>query len=473
MSLASAEYLLFVLLAAAVLTAVPRAGALVALSLLFYALWNPLYCLPLIATAGLDFSVARAIARTESGARRRALLAASVATNLGILGFFKYFDFLAQNAVFLGAQAGMTLPPPAFRVVFAVGISFYTFQSMAYVIDVYRRDAEPTTSFTAYLAFVSFFPTLLAGPITRPETLLSRVAAPPRPFLTDTSSKALFLIALGFLKKAVIADTLSVNLVDRVFDLPGLYSSVEVLFGIYAYAVQIYGDFSGYSDIAIGSALLLGFPLRDNFNAPYRARNLVDFWRRWHISFSSWLRDYLFFALPGQRGGGFRPYLNTVITFVIGGLWHGAAWTYVIWGLLHGIGLAVMRRFETPVRGRGPAAPATWRTRLATVAAVFVTFHFVCLAWVFFRAGSVAQALEVLGRLRSLSLEAANLTPTVLGALAAGLVTQWLPERWYVRAQDAFVRWPVLAQAAALLLCGSFVRLAGSSAVTPFIYFRY
>ncbi len=463
-SLVEPVYLLFLLVAAGLFRAAagsPRLAvwALIASSFFFYATWNPLCLVPLTVTALVDFSVGRALSREERKLARRLLLTASLVVDLGLLVFSKYFGLLARD-----------LP---FRIVLAAGISFYTFQSMSYVMDVYRRDREPVSSFPAYLAFVSFFPTLLAGPITRADTFFPQ-AEKPRPFDDGEASAALLLIAMGFVKKCLIADPLAVNLTSRVFDVPGLYTSVEVLVGIYAYAVQIWGDFSGYSDIAIGSALLLGIRLKENFNSPYRASDLTEFWRRWHISLSTWLRDYLFFSLPGKRPGTVWPYLNLVITFALGGLWHGASWTFAIWGVMHGAGLAVHRFVQSfrparrPARGPVPAVPG-WRRALGTV----VTFHFVAAAWVFFRCPTISQARDVFRVLFDGTTGAGNVTPAILGAIAAGLAVQFLPEGWLPRLRARFVLLPPAAQATALLAVAAAVRHASGSAVAPFIYFAF
>ncbi len=464
MSLVEPSYLLFLVVAALLFRAAsgtPRLAVfvLVATSFFFYATWNPLCCVALAVTATVDFAVGRALGREERLVARRALVTTSLVVDLGLLVVFKYFGLFAWD-----------LP---FRIVFAAGISFYTFQSISYVLDVYRRDREPVASFPAYLAFVSFFPTLLAGPITRADTFFPQLER-PRPFDDGEGSAALLLIALGFVKKCLIADTLAINLTSRVFDVPGLYSSVEVLVGIYAYAVQIWGDFSGYSDIAIGSALLLGIRLKENFNRPYRASDLTEFWRRWHISLSTWLRDYLFFSLPGKRPRTLWPYLNLVITFALGGLWHGASWTFAIWGVMHGAGLAVHRFVHSfrPARGpaRGPArkVPA-WRR----VAGTIVTFHFVCATWVFFRCSTLAQARDVYRVLFDGTTGAGNITPAIVTAIAAGLAVQFLPEDWLPRIQTRFVLLPPVAQATALLLVAAGVRHVSGSAVAPFIYFAF
>lgn len=475
MSVATTSFLLFLALAVilfrlASLRQKVGLWVLSLLSLLFYSFWNPLFCLPLLVTSALDFGVGRALGRAERPWARRGLVALSLLINLGILVFFKYFNFFSGEMISLAHQMGWSLPPVPFRVALCVGISFYTFQSMSYVLDVYRRDTDPCRSFPAYLAFVSFFPTLLAGPITRADVLIPQLGRRLAPLDPARGGAALFLIALGFLKKGLLADTLAQGLVNRVFDLPGMYSSLEVLAGIYGYAVQIYADFSGYSDIAIGSALLLGFALRDNFNRPYRSVNLPEFWRRWHISFSNWLRDYLFFSLPGNRAGSFFSYFNMVITFALGGLWHGPSWNYLLWGLFHGVGLGVVRLLESRRMKRGGRrALPKWRKVLSGV----LTFHFVCVTWIFFRCSDLTQVQAVFLQLARFSGSWANLTLPVLAALAVGLSLQWFPERWMERVQVSFVALPAPAQAALLLATAAAVRLAGSSAVSPFIYFSY
>ena len=471
MSLAEPLYLVF--LAVAVLgvrllsNRVPRVLVLVPLGLVFYATWNPLALLPLLATATVDFNVARALGRTESRALRRALVGTSVVFDLALLSAFKYSGLLARAAAPLIGEAGDAAWPP-FTLVLAAGISFYTFQSLGCVLDVYRRDEEPPARFLDYLAFVSFFPTLLAGPITRAGTFFPQATRPLSPLTDADGSRALFRIALGLAKKCLIADVLAVNLVNRVFEVPGLFSSAEAGVAVYAYAVQIWADFSGYSDIAIGSALLLGVRLKENFDSPYRAADLAEFWRRWHISLSTWLRDYLFFSLPGNRRGGVAPYANLVVTFVLGGLWHGTTWAFALWGLVHGAGLAAQRFVESR-RPRGAARLPAWRRALG----VFLTFHVVSFAWILFRCESGAKALEFLRVLFAGTPGLGNVPAVATAALVAGLAAQFVPASWHGAVERRFAVIPAVAQAGLLLATLAVIRLSAGASVAPFVYFRF
>jgi D-alanyl-lipoteichoic acid acyltransferase DltB (MBOAT superfamily) len=338
------------------------------------------------------------------------------------------------------------------------------------VVDVYRRDTEPAQSYLEYLSFVSFFPTIVAGPILRARQLLPQL----RGRLTldaETGGQALFLIAIGLVKKIAIADYLSANFVDRVFDFPERFSALEVMVAVYGYALQIYADFSGYSDIAIGSAMLLGLTLPINFNAPYQSRNLPEFWRRWHISLSTWLRDYVFFTVAGRRARHTAIlYCGLIVTMLIGGLWHGATWTFVLWGLLHGVGLVCARAFEA-VRKRFALLPrnTVWANGLG----VCLTFHFICLTWIFFRAETAGQAFSLLRQLFSFTANTANLAAPVVLIVVLGLLAHWIPDRVYNQVRDGFVRLPALAQAAALFALAIGLYFVASSDVVPFIYARF
>jgi alginate O-acetyltransferase complex protein AlgI len=360
------------------LTSRIRAAAILLIcsaNLFFFAKWGLIYLALIPAASTCDFFIGRLLARTESKLNRRLLISTSLLINIGLIVSSKYLPLFTGH--------GWILP---------LSLSFYAFQALTYTIDIYRRDIEPSASYSTYLASVNFFPTILAGPITRVADLIPQFTK-GRPLSAEDGGRAFFLIGMGLMKKFLIADYLAVNLINRVFDLPTLYSGGDVLVAVYGYAFQLYYDFSGYTDIAIGSALLLGIKLPPNFNAPYRAVNIADFWRRWHITLSNWLRDYLYFSLPGKRSK-WRPYLNLVITFAIGGLWHGANWTYLIWGMLHGSGLAVFRGWQT-ARGKRKANTAWW----AKLAGIVLTFHFVLLAWIFFRAANVETALAILKQL--------------------------------------------------------------------------
>jgi D-alanyl-lipoteichoic acid acyltransferase DltB (MBOAT superfamily) len=447
-----------------------RTVFLLVLSYYFYASWNWRY-LPLIfGSSTVDFFLARAIARQESPGRRRALLAVTVALNLGFLGFFKYWNFALENVRLVqGLLSGVAAPPAddALKVLLPpVGISFFTFESMSYVVDVYRGELKPHGSYLRYLLFVAFFPHLVAGPIVRPRDLLPQLER--RPSLTrEDGGEALFLIAVGLVKKLILSDQLALNLVDRVFERPASFSAVEVLAGVYGYAAQIYCDFSGYTDIAIGSALLLGVRFPKNFDSPYKATNLADFWRRWHISLSTWLRDYLYIPLGGNRGSSRSTYANLMITMLLGGLWHGASWTFVFWGFLHGFGLAVTRAWER-MQPKGAKPGLAGR-----VVGTFVTFHYVCLAWVFFRAPTFKQAVLVLKQIATLTTFHPNLPPLVAGLLVVALASHYVPEDTYQRARRGFTGLPAPAQGAVLFAVAVLLHEAASTAVVPFVYFQF
>jgi D-alanyl-lipoteichoic acid acyltransferase DltB (MBOAT superfamily) len=450
-----------------------RTVFLLALSYYFYASWNWRY-LPLIfGSSTVDYFLARAIAAEPRPRARRIMLAVTVALNLGFLGFFKYWNFALENAHLLAALLTGEAPHSAgdaFRVLLPpVGISFFTFESMSYVIDVYRGELEPHRSYLRYLLFVAFFPHLVAGPIVRPRDLLPQLERPPS-LTVEAGGEALFLIAVGLIKKLVISDQLAQNLVDRVFERPESFSALEVLSGVYGYAAQIYCDFSGYTDIAIGSALLLGVRFPKNFDAPYKATNIADFWRRWHISLSTWLRDYLYIPLGGNRGAPWRTYRNLMLTMILGGLWHGASWTFVFWGFLHGLGLGVTRVWERSAwrRARADSGGVAGRV-IATV----LTFHYVCLAWIFFRAPTFRQATLVLKQLATGTTFHPNLPPVVVGVLALGLASHYVPESTYARIQKGFAALPAPAQGALLFAVAVLLHEAASTTTVPFVYFQF
>jgi D-alanyl-lipoteichoic acid acyltransferase DltB (MBOAT superfamily) len=428
-----------------------RLAVLLLANYLFCARFGLFYVALLPACAAIDYTVGLGLMRFRRNAVRRALLAVSLALNLGVL---------------VGSRHAGALLGAKWTWVFPLGLSFYTFQSLTYTLDLYRRDAEGTRGFLEYLCAASFFPTLQAGPITRLADLTKQLRTSP--FLTrEEGGRAFFLIASGLLKKALIADFLADNLVNRVFDTPNLYSGAEVLIAVYAYSLQLYYDFSGYTDIARGAALLLGIRLPSNFDRPYTATNLTDFWRRWHITFSNWLRDYLYFALPGARTK-VMPYVNLVITMLLGGLWHGLTWTFAIWGLLHGAALAATRAWLA--HRRHVKRPAT---RWGTALAIAGTWHFVCLTWIFFRASSPANAWQILSRIGSLTAGFGNVPPLLTAVLLLGAAGMLVRKEWHVRAVNLFAAAPFYVHAAALVLVAIVLQTLGGRGSVPFVYSRF
>jgi alginate O-acetyltransferase complex protein AlgI len=414
----------------------------------FYARWDLAYLAIIPAASTCDFFIGQALHRSARPALRRLLVTLSVALNVGLIASVKYL--------------------PVLPWVLPLALSFYGFQSLTYTIDIYRRDAEPAESYLAYVASASFFPTTVAGPITRLSTLWPQWSK--REVLSaENGGKALFLIGLGLVKKLLIADFLAESLVNRVFDLPKLYSGAEVLAGAYGYALQLYYDFSGYTDIALGSALLLGITLPPNFNRPYAAQNISDFWRRWHISFSNWLRDYLYFSLPGLRSRWrVFAYLNLVITMMIGGLWHGAGWTFLAWGAWHGIGLAGHRWWQAlGGKRKRSLAPA------AIFARTVLTFHFVGIGWIFFRASNLATARDIFWQICSGTVSFVNITPAFVGVMLIAACAHFVPKRWYDGGLRLYCQSPYYAQAAAIAVVIVAIRYAAGSSSAPFIYSRF
>jgi alginate O-acetyltransferase complex protein AlgI len=455
MVLTSAEYFAFLVILFFAFWLIVRwrpmaMGLILAANLLFLGRWGWIYLALVPAAASCDYFIGGGIDKLQSQQARRMLLWVSILLNLGLIVTSK----LPSSSV------GIALP---------LSLSFYAFQSLTYTIDIYRKDGKPAPNLFTYLSSVMFFPTMLAGPITRMTSLAPQWAKMKIPLTIEDGGKALFLIGLGACKKFLIADYLAENLVNRVFDTPALYSGFEVLMGAYGYAFQLYYDFSGYSDIAIGSALLLGLKLPQNFNRPYEALNLAEFWRRWHISLSNWLRDYLYFSLPGLRSKyKIFTYFNLAITMVLGGLWHALSWNYLIWGALHGGGLAINRWWQVL---RGEKKPSN--NFFLRFVRGFVTFHFVLVAWVFFRSETLQGALDLLNILISGTFAIDNISPGFAIVLGAGVLFHYLPKDWYSKVLKVFIEAPALAQAAALaaaLACIQYVSATGSA---PFVYQKF
>jgi D-alanyl-lipoteichoic acid acyltransferase DltB (MBOAT superfamily) len=448
----------------------PRAQnvLLLAAAYYFYSRWDFRFLSLLIISTVMDYACGLWVAREEDPRRRKAVVALSMALNLGMLGFFKYYNFFADSLHEALARAGLSFSLWHLQVALPIGISFYTFQSMSYVIDVYRREIPPTRNLVQFAAFVSFFPHLVAGPIMRPTTLLPQVASPRRFDLPQVYQGA-FLIFCGLLKKVVVAD----NLAPIVDDLFGRWQTLDggsALLAVYAFAFQIYGDFSGYTDMARGISKCLGFELSLNFNLPYLATSPRDFWTRWHISLSQWLRDYLYISLGGSRGGTLRTYRNLMLTMILGGLWHGAAWTFILWGVYQGVLLVAHRIAEPLLRRFDPIDPverACW-TGLRIVA----TFHMVCLGWLIFRARSLEQALGMLSAIvhRPSIPAAANLVPVAVIAVPL-LVAQLI--QYLAKDLNVISRTPWYVRSAFYTACLYAILLGANFGGQQFIYFQF
>ena len=429
----------------------------------FYAQWDWRFVGLLIASAILNWGVAALIARSrERGGGTGWLVGLGVAVNLLILGFFKYYGFFIEQAADLLMRFGWERDLPLLQIVLPVGISFFTFQGISYVVDVHRGKTPAAKSLLDVMLLMSFFPHLVAGPIVRASDLLPQFDRTPR-LTRAMATHGLLLIVWGLFKKTVIASELSVNLVDPVFFDPTAFGAVDIAAAVYGYAVQIYCDFSAYSDMAIGLAALLGYSFPRNFDQPYRASSMQQFWRRWHISLSSWLRDYLYVPLGGGRKGLISSSINVFITMVLGGLWHGAALTFLAWGALHG-GVQVIERLFRAALGD--------RKVLPTVVGVLVTFHIVCLGWILFRAESFDLAMQVLQGLGRIG-PVVMLTPLMLTLIAGGLAMHWLPPRAIEGVAERLKTAPSLTLG---LLIGAAILLVEAvrpEGVAPFIYFQF
>jgi D-alanyl-lipoteichoic acid acyltransferase DltB (MBOAT superfamily) len=441
-------------------------------SYVFYGWWDWRFVLLLMASTVATTLGGIFVHRAATEKGKRLVLALTVAVELSLLGWFKYYGFAVQSVDNALHRLGLHASLPLLNITLPAGISFFTFMGLSYVIDIYRGRLEPSRPIDVAV-FVCFFPHLFAGPIVRGSELLPQIERSQRrnPRQIDFP-RAAYLIMAGLFKKVVISSYVSSAIVDPVFATPSQHSALETLFAIWGYAVQIYCDFSGYTDIAIGCAMLLGFRFPENFNAPYTARSLQDFWRRWHMTLSFWLRDYLYIPLGGSQGSDLTMYRNIMITMLLGGLWHGAAWTFVVWGGLHGIGQCAghYRRKRRVQAG----LPAMREGRWAVVWQRFATFQYVCLGWVFFRATGFGNAFAMLGRLFSgWTLPSPLVTFPVLLAIAVGIGTQYLPHGFALQAQRIFSRWGVLLQGTSLATILLVITTLGPPGVAPFIYFRF
>ncbi|MBT1711220.1 MBOAT family protein [Fulvivirgaceae bacterium PWU5] len=433
-------------------------------SLYFYYKSSGIYFVLLIFAAIVDFTLARLIYNTEEPWKKKFFMALTLVINLGLLGYFKYTNFLYE--AFCSVSGNEFTPLDIFL---PVGVSFFTFQSLSYTLDVYRGTLKPVDHILDYAFFVSFFPQLVAGPIVRAADFIPQISKPTI-VTREMFGRAVFLIGCGLFKKAVISDYISINFVDRVFDAPTLYTGLENLFAVYGYALQIYCDFSGYSDMAIGIALLLGFHFNINFDSPYQSESITEFWRRWHISLSTWLRDYLYISLGGNRRGRIRTYLNLMITMLLGGLWHGASWRFIIWGGLHGAALAFHKWISEKITFPDTTA---WRC-----AGWLLTFHFVCFCWIFFRANDLEIAGQVLTQITShfnaeVLSEFIGGYKMVLILMLMGYLLHFIPKTIEQRAEEFVIQMPLMAKAICLTMVIVIVLQIKSAGVQPFIYFQF
>jgi len=440
-------------------------------SLYFYYKSSGIYFLLLILSAIVDFSLANTIFRAESERKRKIILILSLVLNLGMLAYFKYTNFFYSIICDLTAQSFSPM-----SIFLPIGISFFTFQSLSYTIDIYRGTLKPVKSFLDYAFFVTFFPQLVAGPIVRAADFIPQIFKPLK--VTDAMiGRGVFLIACGVIKKVVIADYISTNFVDRIFDHPTLYTGLENLFGVYGYALQIYCDFSGYSDMAIGIALLMGFHFKINFDSPYQSKNITEFWRRWHISLSTWLKDYLYISLGGNRKGRIRTYINLFITMLLGGLWHGAGFRFVLWGAMHGIALAIhklyLEVFPAKVVNRSPVSQF-----FMTTLSVFVTFHFVSFCWIFFRAENMDTAMQMIRQIvfhfnPRIFFEFITGYKSVVLMMLIGYMLHFIPKSVELKTENIVTNLPLLLKVTFMILVILLVVQFKSSEIQPFIYFQF
>jgi alginate O-acetyltransferase complex protein AlgI len=435
-------------------------------SYFFYGWWDWRFLLLMIASTTLDYLIAHAIARAPDPARRKQLLILSLVVNFGILGIFKYFNFFVGSfALAAHTLTGIKLPISFLKIILPPGISFYTFQEVAYIVDVYHRKIEPADSFVQYSLFISLFPHLIAGPIQRPDHLLPQVQN-QRFWQPERALDGMVLIAEGLFRKCVIADNCALIANAAFGGRLGPPNIPVVLLGTYAFAWQIYGDFSGYSDIARGAAQILGFHFMVNFRQPYFSLTLQEFWRRWHISLSTWLRDYLYISLGGNRKGESRTMSNLLTTMLLGGLWHGANWTFVIWGGIHGVGLALERVFGVAKQRSSSAFLLRWVHRI-------IIFHVVCLSWIFFRGESLSFAWTFIQGLTNWSWQPSYSVATKF--LIAFSVPLFVLDLYLEATGDEYLfqSRPHFQRVAVALTCVLAIVLFGANQANAFIYFQF
>lgn len=442
--------------------------ATILFSLYFYYKSSAECCFLLLSICLSDYLLGLWLGKAKDNRVRRIIVTLNIVLNIGLLAYFKYFNLLAETWAQLAHGEF-----DAFDIVLPAGISFITFRSISYIVDVYRRDMEPERNLLHYVFCLTFFPPLLAGPVVRAKDMLPQIKSKP---VADRSmvSEGFFLIMTGLVKKVIVADFISDNFVNRIFDNPSLYSGFENLVGCVGFTIQIYCDFSGYSDIAIGVALLMGFRFFENFNAPFKAQNPSEFWRRWHISLSTWLRDYLYIPMGGSRKGRLRTYLNNFLTMLIGGLWHGAGWMYLLWGCYHGILLAIHKAFKKiwiiPEQLKG--------TKTIKVTNVAVTFILTVIGFTIFRADSIDKlgdiGSQIFGNFHfSVAPQFIESYLMIVIVILSALVLHFTPRLWINRLTAAYSITPAIIQGLVLAIILFFIIQARSSDIVPFIYLQY
>ena len=457
---------------------IARTLFVLAFSYYFYYKSSGFYFFLIAVVTCSDYLIAEIISKTQSRAGRKWLVALSLIIDLGLLAYFKYTNFFGQMWSEISGAPWHDL-----AIFLPVGISFFTFQSLSYTIDVYRGKIQPVRNLLDYAFYVSFFPQLVAGPIVRASDFIPQMY---RPIVVtrEMLGMGFWFVITGLFKKAVISDYISINFVERVFDNPEQFTGLENLLGIYGYGLQIYCDFSGYSDMAIGLALLMGFRFNINFNNPYKAVSITDYWRRWHISLSTWLRDYIYISLGGNRKGKFRQYLNLFITMFLGGLWHGASINFVVWGAFHGVALVLHKMWMSLTKGLG-----FFQSKIWNVLMVFVTFNFVSFGWLFFRNSDLSLTAVInnndwgnMGVMLSqmltkfhpeLFLKVVTNYWQVFALIALGYTLHFVPDSLSQSCKRAFVKMPVVFYALALLVLIVIITQVKTSEIQPFIYFQF
>ena len=438
-------------------------------SLYFYYKSSGIYILCLLLVTVSDFLLGLQIGKSTNTKLRKFFVTLSLFINLGMLCYFKYTTLIINTI-----NNFLSGPIELWDIALPVGISFFTFRSLSYIIDIYRNKLQPTKSLLDYLFFLSFFPPLVAGPVVRATELLPQIRR--RPEITGSMfAEGLFLIICGLFKKVIISDYISINFVDRIFDAPALYTGLENLMGIYGYTLQIYCDFSGYSDMAIGIALLVGFRFPDNFDSPYKSGSITEFWRRWHITLSSWLRDYLYISLGGNRVPKWRNYFNLFITMVIGGLWHGASWLFVVWGAWHGIMLVLHKFYRSifPAKEHGKRM-----SQMLHTFNVLLTFHIVAIGWVFFRADSLTVVQEIATQIFTnfhpeVFMQFVNGYPYVTLAIVVGFMLHYTPRKMTLSLQQTLEATPLIGKAVIFAMFIYLILQVKSSEIVPFIYLQF